>query len=255
MGLTHMNNALQSFAGGFRLLNRRLDIFIIYAALGIIGILTAGQIETEYSIFGFIFSLVTTIITISYLFSLPRFFELIQEERKLKYKDISIETLKNTKRMLLSLILVTAALVLLFVGIAIALVLTNTIETVTMKILTPNSPYYPVMLLSFIIPVSLLTFAPVFFSLENTSFIVSLKRSFLFSLKNGSFFAVVILITSILVFINFNTYSIDSSFSPAQFILTKQPLWLEMARVILGAYFNLVITASAFIYYQKHKVS
>ena len=92
---------------------------------------------------------------------------------------------------------------------------------------------------------SLFSFQAIFFSIEQLGFFHSLKKSFLFSLKNKKFLIPI-------VFYNAIRYSLFVT--PAIISLMLASYVGKYIYSAISLYINFIITASSLIYYQKKRV-
>ena len=102
---------------------------------------------------------------------------------------------------------------------------------------TKNSDGNPFFVLSTIL-LSLFTFTPFFYSLENITLLTSLKKSVVMAFKNSRFIIVIVFINIVIGFLR--------SLIQANF------LFRNIFGTLLISYINLIITASALFYYQSH---
>ncbi len=236
--LMRQKSMINYFLNGFSLINRSLDIFLISLLLSLPTLLS---IYTQNSFFvkvlqllGFILFFIST----GFMVSLPVFLIQKQQKRALDHRQIVGVTLKNTKRIILPGILLFIFFTILL-GLSIVLVvifLHPSKDQVTIFFQNFGKGWQPI----FLIPITLiafLEFTSFFFSLEHNGLLSSIKKSIVAAFNNLHYTSIVILISII-------SYSL-TGFIPID------TFWGQLARMVLGGYIALVVTASSLFYYQN----
>ena len=242
-----MNNSTGNyFLKGFSLANKSLDIFFISVLLSLASFipdfLENSPIIKILSFATFLLFFIQT----GFSMSIPLFLVDKQQNKRLNYHDMWSVVLRNTKRMILPVILFLVLVMAL--GFTLLFITAfNTIQSggdfkqiVTSIQNLPNSlqdwnPIFLVVTGLF----SLLIFTPIYFSIENKGIFSSIKRSLIFSFKNLNFILILITIDGI--------YSFISTLIPFSI---ENKIWLI---TVLGGYLNFIMTASAFLYYKSKK--
>ncbi len=237
-------SVFQYFFKGFSLINKSLDIFLIGLSLSLSGLLINFFISnTIFGIVLFILSVVLVFIDIGFFLSLPFFLIQKQQKEALDYGKMVGVVLKNTRRIVLPIIL----FVLIFFAVMLILLFIHTVIS-----LRPNSAKSEEEIISYLqniskgwhpitlIPLALLSFlgfTSFFFSLENNGLLSSLKKSTIAGFNNLNYISILILISII-------SYSFFS-------LMPMETFWGQLILMTLGGYIPLVLTASSLFYYQN----
>lgn len=239
------SSLLNYFINGFSLANRSLEIYLIGIGLSLFGVL-AGLLEGN--ILGKILQLVsfiTVFFTFGYQMSVPLLLTHKQESKQLVFKSIWEIVLRNSKRMILPVILFGILFMVLFFALIILWVVmshpSNSKDMVAaMKNFIEQLRNWNPFFIIFGAIFSLFAFTPIYFSIENKGFFASVKRSVSFSFKHLNFMMLLILIGAI-------NYTVIT--------LIRVPIENRLALFVLTAftqYTGLIISASTLLYYQDH---
>lgn len=189
-----------------------------------------------------VIGLLLIFVEFGFSFSLPAFLLSRQKGKSVNFGDIFSISLQNTKRLLLPLILIfimfiiLAAVVFLLVAQFIYGGNFNSIQNTTQGFNPWN--LFSVFLIGLF---SLVTFSPIYFSLEKDGLIRSIKRSISLSIKNLDFIIIIFVI-------NAATFLIST-----QLLKDYQSLWQLFLRAIIYQFQGLLFSASALILYQNQK--
>lgn len=238
------------FLKGFRLTNKSVDILFLSFLLSFTSYLPTFFANSAISSFVQLVSFTTLFINLGFTMSLPVFLLDKQQNKKLEVTQLKAIILTNTVRMILpgiALLVISGILGILFFLMFVLASVSNPSDQKEIIAATQNignqlrqwNPFF----LLFVIFSSFFTFTAIYFSLEKKGLFSSLKKSFLFSIRHWRFITIVIVINCI-----FYTYSV---LLPISF----ESIFGLIIRTVITSYVNLLILASALIYYQHHKES
>lgn len=237
---------IQYFLRGFALANRSLDLFFIglFLSLGEISLNSLVQNPT----IGFVFTILSFVIfSISqgFLLSMPVFLVQKQEKKPLDKKHLVKVVLKNSKRIIVPVIIF---FVLIFFAVLLIPLLVppefifgpyskKSEEEIISFMQNVGKSWSPI----FLIPLSLAAFfgfTSFFFSLENHGLLSSFKKSIGAAFNNLRYIGIVILI-NIIIF-----YSITN-------LIPNEVFWGQLVKMVLAQYLALVLISSSLFYYQN----
>lgn len=238
-----MNN-LTFFSKGFFLTNRSLEIYLIGIALSLIGVLVnlfkGSPIGTVLQIV----SLVSIFFTFGFQMSVPLLLTLKQQTKYLDFNKAWSVILRNTKRMILPVILFGTLFMVLFFSLLIWFVamshptdsqaIVSTIKNFAEQMRNWN-PIFIVLG----IPFALFAFTPIYFSVENKGFFASMKRSISFSFKHLNFIMLLVLFGAV-------NYTV---ITPIR-IPIENPLG-QLALSVVIHYVGLIMSSSTLLFYQS----
>jgi hypothetical protein len=221
------------FSGGFSLANRSLDILCVTILLLLPSIVSTYLPATNLRGIIALITALFTLISIVFGLSIPVFLVARQQGGTLSYKEVFGVVARNTRRMILPVIvyfLVFGALLFL------SIILSAGRALAFFQNMSELSKGWQPTSVIFISVVSLFTFTPFFFSLENNGFFTSMKKGLRIALHNTPYIALVILF-------GVASYSITS-------IIPKEVFWGRLLTIAVGQYGNLVLIATSLFYYQ-----
>lgn len=242
-----MNN-LTFFSKGFFLTNRSLEIYLIGIVLSLIGVLVSlfkgSPVGTVLKIVSFI----SIFFTFGFQMSVPLLLTLKQQTNHLAFNKAWSVILRNTKRMILPVILFGTLFMILLFSLLIWFIamshptnsqaIVNVIKNIAEQMRNWN-PLFIVLG----IPFALFAFTPIYFSVENKGFFASMKRSISFSFKHLNFIMLLVLFGAI-------NYTVIT--------LIRIPVENPLGRVILSVithYVGLILSASTLLFYQSSQNS
>lgn len=236
------------FSKGFLLANKSLDLYLIGVGLSIFGILAglfngspiATLLQIIASVLGFF--------SFGFGMSLPL---LLTNKQQRKHSDLrsvwSIIT-KNTKRMILPVIVMSVLVIVLFFAVLLwFLSMSNTTSgqeiNATLISFSQQLPYLTPLFIVLGIPFAFFAFTSIYFSVENEGFFTSIKKSIAFGFKHLHFVGVLILLGAVhSILIALVKIPIDNHLG--QFVL-----------MTITQYTSLVITASTLLFFQSRRGS
>jgi hypothetical protein len=166
--------------------------------------------------------------------STPVFLVSKQQGETLSYKVVFGVVVRNTRRMILPVIVYFLVFGVLLFG-SMFIFSPSRIAALFQNMPELSKGWQPTVLI-FISVVYLFEFTSFFFSLENNGFFASMKKSLQVAFKNMPYIALLILFGAI-------SYSIIS-------ILPVDASWRRLLSTVLGQYVNFVLTATSLFYYQ-----
>lgn len=230
------------FNKAFFLVNKNWSLVILYLLLSLSyslpEFLGDSFIKDLLQFIGFLM----VFIQMGYSFSLPIFLVDRQQEKSVNFKNLLLITCKNTKRLIIPLILIFIIFIIILITgyfLAVYFIYGGDYDFMT-KIQGFNLWNLLIALIMGLF--SFLTFSPVYFSLENNGLLLSIKKSITLSLRHLEFILILALIEILtyLVLINF--------------LNTSQNLSHSLIYNIIYAYLGLITTSASLYLYQKHKV-
>jgi hypothetical protein len=226
------------FIKGFSLANHSLVICLLGIGLSLIhffanyfsGLLLGNHTELNHGkIVVPLISFISIFFIIGYSMSVPLLLTFRQKAKPLDFNNFWAIILKNTKRMILPLILICLLTGALFITLSLAI---NNFDKQL------NNWNFFLLILACVS--ALFAFVPIFFSIENIGFITSTKKSLSFSFRHLSFLLILILINALnYTFLTFLRTLIKYPFS-------------TLISTAIGEYINFVIAASTLLFYQKY---
>lgn len=179
---------------GITLANRNLDLFLFMMVFSLQAFLDFFLSNPAFSRISSILSLPLVLLEVGYGLSLPLFLYMRLQKRAVSFKEIVITTLKNTKKVILPmLIMMFMIFVLLIFGLFLVIEVlrfsTTSIPTFFQNI---NNWRFVFAIISpmFVI----FEFSSIYFSLENQGFFKSIKSSVLTASKNLGYISTLALI-------------------------------------------------------------
>ena len=234
---------IQFFANGFSLTNHSLDLWLINLSFNTLTssfLNLKDKITSQNSILFLIIPFCTLLLNLSYNLSLPIFLQQKLSGKKLNYQELFKVVVTNAKRIVLPVIVLLVLFMMFVLLLALFIMVffnPSTEYLLELKQYLKNSDGNPFFVLSTIL-LSLFTFTPFFYSLENITLLTSLKKSVVMAFKNSRFIIVIVFINIVIGFLR--------SLIQANF------LFRNIFGTLLISYINLIITASALFYYQSH---
>lgn len=233
---------IQYFIDGFTLVNKAIVLFIPLAILALVFSLTEEANRSQENSALIVFSLVTLFAYAAYSFSLPLFFQDVQQGKKVTFGRLFTVSTKNGRRLLIPFVvlfgLFILAIVLIGVGI-VALIDAGTIQKEFLEnpisfenIAKPFNLFLLIMTVLF----SPLIFMAIFFSIENNGFLLSFKKSAVFAFRNLGFLAVFIALSFV--------------FNSLAYYIPQKPFYYLLLNQLLFYYISLWLTAASLLYYQ-----
>lgn len=244
-------NLFGYFTKGFSLLIKNLDIYLIslvFSIILIINPLFIGKIPSSTNFLNVILGLVVALLSLSYSFSVPLFFNSLQQGNKLNSSYILHSTLRNAKRLMIPLVVLILGLIgLVMTSILIIILLglnPDNIKIFTQDLSLPQSSGYTTLMVLLGVIFSLLNFTSIFFSVENLGLFTSMKKSILFSFRNLKFTLMILIIT---LFSNLLTFLMDP------LILNQKNVLFSLIQSSVLGFVFLGTQISSLLYYQDHK--
>jgi hypothetical protein len=225
------------FSQGFTLATKSFDVFLVGLVLSLLSLIVSSIQDALLATILQVVSFVLLIINISFMLSTPVFLVKKQQNKVLHYKNLWEVVFKNTKRIILPGIL----LFIIFMTILVALFVfaASTFDSTGQQISyffgdTNGLGLIPIV---FMIGVSVFEFTSFFFSLENNSLLLSIKKSIGVAFRNIPYIGIII-------FTNITSYILSSLF-------LSDGLWRQCIGMALGGYLSFVLSASSLVYYQR----
>jgi hypothetical protein len=222
------------FSNGLSLANQSLDILCVAILLWIPSIVStylhATTSRGSIAVISALFLLVSVVFTLS----IPVFLVSKQQGEALSYKEVFGVVARNTRRMILPVIVYFLVFGVFIFG-SMFIFSPSRVAAFFQDMPEISKGWQPTVLI-FIPIVSLFEFTSFFFSLENNGFFTSMKKSLQAAFTNMPYIALVILF-------GLASYSIIS-------LLPIDAFWRRLLGTVLGQYSNLVLIATSLIYYQ-----
>jgi hypothetical protein len=221
------------FSDGFFLANRSLDILCVAIVLWLPSIVSTPLPATTLSGIVALITALFTLISVVFGLSIPVFLVDKQQGEVLSSKGVFGVVARNTKRMILPVIIYF----LVFGVVLFSLLIVSAGRVLAFfQNMSELSKGWQLTFAIFISLASLFAFTPFFFSLENNGFFTSMKKGLRVALHNTPYIALVILF-------GVTSYSITS-------ILPKEVFWGRLLTIAVGQYGNLVLITTSLFYYQ-----
>lgn len=240
-----MNN-LTYFSKGFSLTNRSPEIYLIFIGLSLFGILDILFKGSPIVIALQIVSFIGFFFSFGFQMSVPLFFTFKQQAKPLDFNNMWPVILRNTKRMILPIILMVILFMILLFALLIWFIVSHPgnsqdIATAAIKNFPEQMMNWNPLFIIFGIPLTLFSFTPIYFSVENKGFFASMRRSVSFSLRHLNFIVLLILFGAAI--------STVTTFIRIPF--ENRLGWLILG--IITQYVGLILSASTLLFYQsKH---
>lgn len=231
------------FTKGFALVNKSLLVYLINLLLWLPTIISNLLPNDSFKSILIFMSYILMFLSLGFSLSIPSFLLQKQENKSLELKSILYITLKNTKRIIVPIILLG---VIFFVLLFFILLINISIFSLTYL---PNDSFsewlgsedrsliYQIFGIIISAASSFFVFMPILFSIKNEGVFKSLLKSFSLSIKNFSFLSLVVLVNIV--------SSLLTGFLP----ITQT--WGYSLGMMINSYVGLLITSSALLYYQK----
>lgn len=238
--MNKQNLISDSFKKGFRLTNKSISLFLFVLTLSFLSeipdLLGNSPVKIILQVVGFLLVIIQT----GFYFSLPIFLVNNQQGKTVAFRKILSIMLKNTKRLILPSIIILASA---FLAVVLSFFLLAQFVFVGDYNFLQNSYLgfyvWNIIMALFFGLFSFISFAPIYFSLEKNSFLISIKKSISFCLNNFNFFLILFVadtFTFLITMLLFNDF--------------QNPYHLFTRNVLINYEYILLATASL-IFYQN----
>ncbi len=233
---------LTYFQEGFALANKSIVVYIIGLLLSIAPFIWGALFpNSSISIFSSVLSIIVLLITFGFYYSWPLFLKK-QQHNSLDANVMLQVTMKNTKRLILPLLLLVIIFIVIFIFFVLAtyISLSGNKEQLSLFLKSMSSGgFWSVIGILLLFVIEFVTFfAVILFSIEDKGFFKSIKESVGISNKHISFVIPLVGVSVI-------TYLLTKAVFPG-----KQ-LWEETATSAITHYVGIIVSATTLIYYQK----
>lgn len=233
---------LTYFQEGFALANKSLIVYVTVLILSVISLLLSTLFPSgSFSLFSGIFSIIILFVLVGFSISMPLFLQK-QQHNALNTNVMVQVTGKNTKRLILPLLLVLILIVVCFAVFALTVYLSFSGNQQQMALFLKSMSSGD--LVWSIIGLLLLAgfeyvvfFSAILFSIEDKGFFKSIKESFGLSTKHSSFVLPV-------VGVNIIAYFLAS-------MLPSKELWGQIITSAITQYVGIIVAGTTLLYYQK----
>lgn len=229
------------FKKGLSLANKSWGLFLFGLSLTLLAslpdLMGDSSIKWTLQVIGFLLIFVE----FGFSFSLPLFLLGRQEGKAVDFSNIFSTLLRNTKRLILPLILI--GIVFVVIAVLSFLLVVQFVYGGNFNFMQNTSQGFSAwnFLFAFLIGLfSFITFAPIYFSLEKNGLFNSIKKSISLSVKHLDFIIILFVISA-------PTFLIS-----VLFLNNYQSFWQLFLRSVVYQYEALLITAASLIFYQSH---
>lgn len=236
-----MKKTFDYFSKGFSLANKSFDLLLIAVSFVLVGqfnLLVHNQVINNFLNF---INFILMFFNFGFVLSIPLFLLWKQQNKPLNYTAIWATTLKNTKRSIIPIIFIIFLFLVILVITALILLATGppTPEQIKALIDSLLHKWNPIFFILGII-LSFFAFTSIYFSIEESGLLTSIKKSITFSFKNLTFIGILIVIYTLIY--SLSTFMSDSSNN-----------WIYVIKFIINEYLGLIITASVLYFYQSRQ--